>query len=212
MKKINPKLPNYITIFRMIMVIFILILLLLPWQNMVGSISNIFGNVSLIYFIAFILFAIASISDFLDGYLARKYNLISNFGKFMDPIADKMLVNSLLILLLVKQPYAPLQMNVPLIAVIVMIARDLVVDGLRLVASERKIVLAANIFGKLKTVLQMTAIIFVLLNDWPFSLIYGNTPYVSLILIYLAAVVSLLSGIIYVTQNYQVLKDEKKHE
>ena len=76
----------------------------------------------------------------------------------MDPIADKMLVNTLLIVLLVKQAYAPQQISVPLLAVIIMIARDLVVDGLRLVASERKIVLAANIFGKVKTVLQMAAI------------------------------------------------------
>ncbi len=208
MKKINPKLPNYITIFRMVMVVIILILLLTPWQLIVGSVPNIFHDVNLVYFIAFILFLIASISDFFDGYLARKYHLISNFGKFMDPIADKMLVNSLLILLLVKQAYAPLHMNVPLVAVIVMIARDLVVDGLRLVASERQIVLAANIFGKIKTVLQMSAISLILLNDWPFSLLYGTTPYVSLTLIYLAAAVSLLSGIIYVGQNYKVLKDD----
>lgn len=208
MKKINPKLPNYITIFRMVMVVIILILLLTPWQLIVGSVPNIFHDVNLVYFIAFILFLIASISDFFDGYLARKYHLISNFGKFMDPIADKMLVNSLLILLLVKQAYAPLHMNVPLVAVIVMIARDLVVDGLRLVASERQIVLAANIFGKIKTVLQMSAISLILLNDWPFSLFYGTTPYVSLTLIYLAAAVSLLSGIIYVGQNYKVLKDD----
>ena len=189
MKKINPKLPNYITIFRMVMVVIILILLLTPWQLIVGSVPNIFHDVNLVYFIAFILFLIASISYFFDGYLARKYHLISNFGKFMDPIADKMLVNSLLILLLVKQAYAPLHMNVPLVAVIVMIARDLVVDGLRLVASERQIVLAANIFGKIKTVLQMSAISLILLNDWPFSLLYGTTPYVSLVLIYLAAAV-----------------------
>lgn len=208
MKKINPKLPNYITIFRMVMVVIILILLLTPWQLIVGTVPNIFHEVNLVHFIAFILFLIASISDFFDGYLARKYHLISNFGKFMDPIADKMLVNSLLILLLVKQAYAPLHMNVPLVAVIVMIARDLVVDGLRLVASERQIVLAANIFGKIKTVLQMSAISLILLNDWPFSLLYGTTPYVSLTLIYLAAAVSLLSGIIYVGQNYKVLKDD----
>lgn len=207
MKKINPKLPNYITIFRMVMVVIILVLLLLPWNAFITSVPLVFSSINLIYFIAFILFFIASISDFFDGYLARKYNLISNFGKFMDPIADKMLVNSLLIVLLIKQPYALNQLSVPLIAVIIMIARDLVVDGLRLVASERKIVLAANIFGKIKTVLQMSAISVFLLNDWPFSLIYGATPYVATILIWAAAFVSLMSGIIYVVQNYKVLKD-----
>jgi len=207
MKKINPKLPNYITIFRMVMVVIILVLLLLPWNAFITSVPLVFASINLIYFIAFILFFIASISDFFDGYLARKYHLISNFGKFMDPIADKMLVNSLLIVLLIKQPYALNQLSVPLIAVIIMIARDLVVDGLRLVASERKIVLAANIFGKIKTVLQMSAISVFLLNDWPFSLIYGPTPYVATILIWAAAFVSLLSGIIYVVQNYKILKD-----
>lgn len=205
--KINPKLPNYITIARMIMVIFILFVLLMPWNKF--FVVPLIGNISLIYLIAFVLFVIASISDYFDGYLARKYHLVSNFGKFMDPIADKMLVNSLLIVLLVKSTHSPSQMTIPLLAVIIMIARDLVVDGLRLVASERKIVLAANIFGKLKTVAQMIAISVVLLNDWPFSLIYGTSfPYVATILIWVAAFFSLLSGVIYLAQNYQVLKDK----
>lgn len=205
--KINPKLPNYITIARMIMVIFILFVLLMPWNKF--FVVPLIGNISLIYLIAFVLFVIASISDYFDGYLARKYRLVSNFGKFMDPIADKMLVNSLLIVLLVKSAHSPSQMTIPLLAVIIMIARDLVVDGLRLVASERKIVLAANIFGKLKTVAQMIAISVVLLNDWPFSLIYGTSfPYVATILIWVAAFFSLLSGVIYLAQNYQVLKDK----
>lgn len=205
--KINPKLPNCITIARMIMVIFILFVLLMPWNKF--FVVPLIGNISLIYLIAFVLFVIASISDYFDGYLARKYRLVSNFGKFMDPIADKMLVNSLLIVLLVKSAHSPSQMTIPLLAVIIMIARDLVVDGLRLVASERKIVLAANIFGKLKTVAQMIAISVVLLNDWPFSLIYGTSfPYVATILIWVAAFFSLLSGVIYLAQNYQVLKDK----
>lgn len=205
--KINPKLPNCITIARMIMVIFILFVLLMPWNKF--FVVPLIGNISLIYLIAFVLFVIASISDYFDGYLAREYHLVSNFGKFMDPIADKMLVNSLLIVLLVKSAHSPSQMTIPLLAVIIMIARDLVVDGLRLVASERKIVLAANIFGKLKTVAQMIAISVVLLNDWPFSLIYGTSfPYVATILIWVAAFFSLLSGVIYLAQNYQVLKDK----
>ncbi len=208
--KINPKLPNYITIFRMIMVIIVLIVLLVPWNNFFTI--PMLGDISLVYLVAFFIFVIASISDYFDGYLARKYHLVSNFGKFMDPIADKMLVNSLLIVLLLNQAHSPNHMTVPLIAVIIMIARDLVVDGLRLVASERNIVLAANIFGKLKTVFQMVAISLVLLNDWPFTLIYGSQiKYVSLVLIWLAAATSLLSGIIYVAKNFQVLK-ENKHE
>lgn len=192
------------------MVIIVLIVLLVPWNNFFTI--PMLGDISLVYLVAFFIFVIASISDYFDGYLARKYHLVSNFGKFMDPIADKMLVNSLLIVLLLNQAHSPNHMTVPLIAVIIMIARDLVVDGLRLVASERNIVLAANIFGKLKTVFQMVAISLVLLNDWPFTLIYGSQiKYVSLVLIWLAAATSLLSGIIYVAKNFQVLK-ENKHE
>lgn len=204
-------LPNKITTFRMVMVIVILGLLLFPFQQVGIDIPMLFnGKLSLIYLISFILFVIASCSDFVDGYIARKYNLITNFGKFMDPIADKMLVNSILIVLAVN-PNNLLQHNIPVVLVVIMIARDLVVDGLRLVAANRKIVLAANIFGKIKTVLQMVGLAIWLLNDLPFSLIYKNsiTPWVSLVIMLAATLVSLLSGIIYVYQNRKVLTEEE---
>lgn len=206
-------LPNKITTFRMVMVGVIALLMLFPYQALNIAIPNIFGEVNLIYFIVFWLYLIAAVSDFVDGYLARKHHLETNYGKFMDPIADKLLVNSLLIMLLVPGKTAayssPNQMTISLVAVLLMIARDLIVDGLRLVAASRNIVMAANIFGKIKTVLQMVAIGAVLLNDWPFALIYGyNTVInVSQVLVYLATTASLLSGVIYIVQNRHVLKD-----
>ncbi|MGI6714043.1 MAG: CDP-diacylglycerol--glycerol-3-phosphate 3-phosphatidyltransferase [Bacilli bacterium] len=206
-------LPNKITTFRMVMVALIAIMLLFPYQALNIVIPNVFGEVNLIYFIVFWLYLVAALSDFVDGYLARKHQMITNYGKFMDPIADKLLVNSLLIILLVPKHTAaydnPNQMAISLLAVIIMIARDLIVDGLRLVAASRNIVLAANIFGKIKTVLQMVAIGAVLLNDWPFALIYGYNPPINVaqILVYLAALASLLSGVIYVMQNRHILKD-----
>lgn len=208
-------LPNKITTARMLLAVIIISLLLFPYQLFNITVPYIFGEVNSVYFAAFILFLLASISDFFDGYLARKHNLITDYGKFMDPIADKLLVNGLLIILLVPHAtaaYDSNQLAMPVVAVLVMIARDLIVDGLRLVAATKKIVMAANIFGKVKTVLQMVAIGLFLLNDWPFSLLYGDKGYVSIILIYIAALVSLLSGIIYIVQNVNVLKGEENEK
>ena len=132
----------------------------------------------------------------------------------MDPIADKLLVNSLLIVLLVRVESRPYQALVPLILVLIMIARDTIVDGLRLVAISQNKVLAANIFGKIKTVLQMIAIIMYLLNGWPFTNQMHDSapPLVALIFMGAATFVSLLSGIIYVVQNRDVLKEHSSVE
>lgn len=206
-------LPNKLTTMRMVLVVLLIIWLVIPasWFN-VDQI--IFSAVNLRYFVAAIVFAIAAITDFFDGFLARKLNLITNYGKFMDPIADKLLVNSLLIVLLVRVESRPDQAIVPLILVLIMIARDTIVDGLRLVAISQSKVLAANIFGKMKTVLQMIAIIMFLLNGWPFTNQISDSapPIVALIFMYAAAFVSLLSGIIYVMQNRDVLKETKTIE
>ena len=126
----------------------------------------------------------------LDGKIARKYNLITSFGKFADPIADKMLVNTCLILMVYTH-----QANV--IAVLLMIARDLIVDGLRMSAANSGEVVSAGIFGKLKTVLQMFALVFLLLKDWPF--VYMGIC-MDQILLWAATVASLYSGWIYFNQ------------
>ena len=196
-------LPNKITTLRMVLVIFIATLLLLPieWFPVITGI-----NVSLNFFIAWILFIVASISDFLDGYIARKYNMVTDYGKFMDPIADKLLVNSTLIILMVNGPITILP-----VCVVLMIARDIVVDAIRLNAMRKNEVIAANIFGKLKTVLQMVSLILVLVNDFGLSSLLGlpDGLYIGQIMIYLATLASLLSGVIYVIQNRKVFLETK---
>lgn len=167
---------------------------------------EIFNGVTLDYFISFFIFIIASFSDFLDGHIARKYNLVTTYGKFMDPIADKLLVDSLLIILACSN----METKIPLIVVVVMIARDLVVDAVKLIASSKNKIVAANIWGKLKTVAQMVAISFVLLNDFPFSYFDGPVN-ISVILCYIAGLFSLLSMVIYIIQNKEVFKDEKNN-
>ncbi len=169
------------------------------------------NSINLVYFIAMVVFVIASSTDFVDGYLARKWHQVTDLGKFLDPVADKLLVNSILIYLAISR-YG--NISIPVFAIIIMIARDLVVDALRFVAASKGIVLAANIFGKLKTVFQMVAIPVVLLNGWPFSYFdNGWNPYlcVANILIYLATLMSFLSGLIYLCQNVSVFK-ERKHD
>lgn len=210
-------LPNKITISRIALIVLMIIsMFVLSFIDFTAiNLGN--TNINLVYFIYFCFFVIAASTDFLDGYLARKLNQITSFGKFLDPIADKLLNNSLMIFLLVPQTYAPNQRNdstmltILMMCVILMIARDLVVDGVRLVAVQKGKVIAANIFGKCKTVLQMIAIPMLLLNDWPFSYFDSSWPQalqISNIFFYLATLMSLVSGVIYLIQNKEVFKDK----
>ena len=144
-------LPNKLTTLRMLLVPVFIIVYLLGYE--IPSL---------------IIFAIASFTDFLDGYLARKYNLISNYGKIMDPLADKLLVTAALVCM-VQTGIVPAWM------VIVILAREFAITGLRAVAASEGTVIAAAWSGKIKTVTQMIAIIFLLLDNWPFSLF--NIPF-----------------------------------
>lgn len=183
-KKIN--LPNKITIFRMCVVIIILILALLPKASefkFLGT-NHDYRSISIL-----VLFIVGSASDFLDGHLARKHNLVTTFGKFMDPIADKLLVNTLFIILTGLG-------QIPWIITVIMIARDIVVDAIRLIVIEQGTVIAASKLGKLKTVTQMIALIVILALpglQWPVYLAY------------LAAVASFVSGVDYFVKNRKVL-------
>ena len=212
-------LPNKITISRIIlifgMIIAMFVLALIP-GFVVPNLGD--SGINLVYLIFACVFIVAAFTDMLDGKIARKYNLVTDFGKFLDPIADKLLNDATMIFLLVPQAYASAQRNdstmitILAVCVILMIARDLVVDALRLVAVKKNIVIAANIFGKAKTVLQMIAIPMLLLNDWPFSLFDKTWPFslqISNIFFYLATIMSLVSGVIYVWQNRAVLKETK---
>jgi len=181
-------LPNKLTMLRIVMVpVVVLIYLLIPQDFCIVSQTN---GLALRDIFAFLVFAAASFTDMLDGQIARKQHLITSFGKFADPIADKMLVNTLLILLVYTH-----QANV--VAVLLMIARDLVVDGLSMLASQHGKVVSAGFFGKLKTVLQMFAIVFLLLKNWPF--VYIGLP-VDQILLWGATIASLWSGFVYFVQ------------
>lgn len=193
-------LPNKITTFRMICVIFVIGLLLWPANWYIIP----YINVSLNFFIAWIIFIIASLSDMVDGKIARKYNMVTDYGKFMDPIADKLLVNSTLIALSV---YGPIR--IPIICVILMIARDIVVDALRMNAVRKNIVLPANIWGKLKTVLQMIALVFILINDFGLDQLLNIPNYLMIgqCLIYLATLASVLSCVIYCVKNRKVFSE-----
>ncbi len=205
--------PTKITTARIVLVVcllsFLLVFDFLPESVYQPIYFGPNGSINLVYFIAMIVFVIASCTDFVDGYLARKWHQVTDLGKFLDPVADKLLVNSILIYLAIRH-YG--NISIPTFAIIIMIARDLVVDALRFVAASKGIVLAANIFGKLKTVFQMVSIPVVLLNGWPFSYFdYGWNSYfrIANILIYLATLMSFLSGVIYLCQNLSVFKEEK---
>lgn len=133
------------------------------------------------------IFVIASITDFLDGNIARKNNMVTTFGKFADPIADKLLVNTTLIVMASKG-------MIPVLPVVLMLCRDTIVDGCRMLASSKGVVVAAGFLGKLKTVLQMITIVLVLINNLPFELV--SFP-MSDLMIWFTAFVSVAAGYSY---------------
>ena len=187
-------LPNKLTMFRMLCVIAIIALALIPFNSHVFY-SNQGIEFDVKRLMILILFVIGSFSDFLDGYIARKYNLITTFGKFMDPIADKLLVNTTFIIFTALG-------EIPVIITIIMIARDTIVDAIRLVMMDSKVVIAASKWGKAKTATQMVALIVVLLLNFPLNNLNFN---IGLALSYLAAVISLISGIDYFWKNRKTL-------
>ena len=208
--------PTKITVTRIAFVVaLVLTLFICSFIPEVMSYQIPGTNILLLNLVAMIVFVLAASTDYLDGYLARKWNQVTNLGKFLDPIADKLLVDASLIYLAIPNPYLPDSLTISFFFVIVMIARDLVVDVIRQIAASEGKVVAANIFGKIKTVLQMIAIPFVFLNGWPFSYFDANWPsmcHITDILIYLATFASLLSGVIYVVQNRSILVSNKNKE
>ena len=212
-------LPTKITFSRIVATVLLIVTLFV--LSLIPNISlPVLGNtrINLIFLIIFVFFVIASYTDHLDGKLARKNNQVTDLGKFLDPVADKLLVSSMLIFLC-SPSFAPYNHEqfvfFPVWCVIIMVARDTVVDALRFIAAQKGTVIAANIFGKLKTVLQMVAIGAVLLNDFPFHYMYPNNtnPYltVTAFLVYAATLVSFISGVIYVYQNRNAFLKEKEN-
>ncbi len=177
-------LPNKITIFRVLMIPVFLIFMLVP--------DIPYGR-----YIAAAIFIIAALSDFVDGYLARKYHLVTNFGKFMDPLADKLLVSSALIC------FVELHILAAWI-VIIIIAREFIISGFRLVASDKGVVIAAGWWGKLKTNVQMIMSVMLIINlDNPFINVLEQ------IAIYLSLILTIVSLVDYIYQNRSVLRDTK---
>lgn len=193
-------LPNKISLFRIFLVPFIVLVMLFPYaQFNINIIELQLGNVSLsmVNIVAVVIFIIASITDFLDGYIARKNGLVTSFGKFIDPIADKLLVNTILLLLAV-------QGNIPVLPVLIMLWRDMIVDGLRMASAKSGKVVAAGMLGKVKTVLQMATIVVLLLNNYPFELV--RFP-MGEFLLWLATIVSVVSGVSYFIQVKDVVME-----
>ena len=175
-------LPNKLTMFRVFMIPFFVIFMLV---NVTGEYDK---------YIAVAIFIIASLTDMLDGRFARKYNLVTNFGKFMDPLADKLLVCSALICLIGDKLQAWI--------VIVIISRELIISGFRTIAADNGVVIAASWWGKYKTTSQMLMIIIMIVNlnySW-----YGTLEYV---FIYLSLVLTIISLVDYLVKNRQVLVD-----
>lgn len=178
-------LPNKLTLARIALVPVIVLLYL--WIPADFCVLDRVSGFDLRNLLVLILFAAASITDYYDGMLARKNHWITSFGKFADPIADKLLVNTLLILMVWSH-------TANVVAVLLMTGRDLLVDGLRFVAASRGEVVSAGWWGKCKTVLQMLAVISLLLCNWP--LVHIGFP-LDQVLLWLACAASLYSGWIY---------------
>lgn len=216
MKNLNT--PNKISLCRLIFGLLVVCLFSLNFiPGASESFAKPFGttNFNWIDLVCAVLFILGSITDAIDGHLARSRNLITDFGKFLDPLADKFLVNSSLILLSTRVDANGHFYLFPLITVLI-VGRDLAMDGLRLLANGKGKVLAANIYGKLKTVMEMILIPILFLNGFPFSYfnftIEGHFEYTYIITNILALItmaMSLISCFIYFKQNKDVFEGDK---
>ena len=195
-------LPNKITMVRIVLSILLLIFMIFPFElvgiefpsyQMKGSLV-----IELKYIIAGVVFLIASVTDCLDGNIARKYNLVTDFGKVMDAIADKVLVNGTLIVLACND-------LIPAVIPAVIVTRDIFVDSIKMVAGSKGKAVGASVLGKLKTICMMTGMTLVFFNNLPFELIPLN---VADGLLYIATVLSIISGVQYYLVNKEYFKEK----
>ena len=178
-------LPNKLTILRMVLIVPFVVCMLVPGLGDAGMYASV------------ALFIAASLTDLLDGKIARRYNLVTNFGKFMDPLADKLLVSSALICLTAQGSLAAW-------ISIIIISREFIISGFRLVASDNGIVIAASYWGKFKTTFQMIMIVMLILN-------FDNKTYqvCATVITYIALLLTLISLFDYIAKNKDVLKEQK---
>lgn len=186
-------LPNKLTIFRVILIVPFVVVLL-------GGEAGWFGDNSLLYgSIALAIFIVASLTDLIDGKIARKYNLVTDFGKFMDPLADKLLVSAAMIALVEMG-------RIPAWVVIVIISREFIISGFRLVASDNGVVIAASYWGKFKTTFQMIMVCLMLLDLSEKFAWYGI---LTNLIMWIALILTVVSLVDYLMKNKNVLKEQK---
>ena len=176
-------LPNKLTTFRVILIPFFVFFLISPFFDGYGN------------YIALAIFIIASLTDMADGKIARKYNLVTNFGKFMDPLADKLLVCSAMICLVDLK-------LIPVWVVLIIIAREFIISGFRLVASDNGIVIAASYWGKFKTTFQMIGVVLLIFNIPALSTL-------TTIIVWIALALTVISLVDYIVKNAGVLTEGK---
>ena len=201
-------LPNKITMARIFLSVVLLVMLVIPYQALgvvvpdipVGSTTV---SIPLTYLIGGVIFLVASLTDSLDGYIARSRNLVTDFGKVMDAIADKVLVNGVLIVLACDNQLSPI---VP----VVIITRDIFVDSIKMVAGSKGKAVGASILGKIKTICMMTGLTLLFFQNIPFEFINvgGVTLDVASGLVYIATVLSIVSGIQYYSVNKEFFKEK----
>ena len=178
-------LPNKLTCCRVVLIPFFVFFMMAPFFEGYGN------------YIALVIFIVASLTDLLDGKIARKYHLVTNFGKFMDPLADKLLVCSAMICLIQTGQLAAW-------IVMIIISREFIISGFRLIASDNGVVIAASYWGKFKTTFQMLMVITLILN-----LPYTWFQALGTVLIYVSLALTIISLIDYIVKNKDVLKDQK---
>lgn len=194
MNKMN--LPNKLTVFRVILIVPFVVILL-------GGNAGWFGNNVLIpNVVSLAIFIIASLTDLADGKIARKYNMVTTFGKFMDPLADKLLVSSAMIALVEMG-------RIPAWIVIVIISREFIISGFRLVASDNGVVIAASYWGKFKTVFQMVMICLMLVNVPGTQVWWPALSLLTDVVMWIALVLTVVSLIDYLVKNKGVMKAER---
>ena len=192
-------LPNKITISRIILSVVVLVLLILPFEKLGLAIPDIAVTatlrINIKYIICGVLFLIGSVTDYVDGHIARKYNMVTDFGKVMDAIADKMLVNGVLIILAYNH-------FLPVVVPVIIITRDIIVDSIKMASGSKGKVVAASWAGKIKTICMMIGVTLVFFYNMPFAFIASGLR-IDYFFVFVAVIMSIISG----CQYYLVNKD-----
>lgn len=207
MSKDNNKmnLPNKLTVFRVILIVPFVLFLMGSFREWSWCMKLFGGAKVSAEFAALAIFVAASLTDLLDGKIARKYNLVTNFGKFMDPLADKLLVCAAMIVLVEMG-------RIPSWVVLIIISREFIISGFRLIASDNGVVIAASYWGKFKTTFQMVMICMMIVEDAPFLNAFGNGNWFAAatdVMMWIALALTVISLIDYLVKNKEVMKDTK---